>query len=187
MIESLTTYLSDLPLNYDGTQLSPHWIYKKYDILGHAIVAFVGEANVTIDHMVDLEDVKNQAPIYSPKMLNFVGEFFIENFGEGILIQHLFVANVYQALLEKGLKNFRRRGNDIYYQDRKLSVCIATKSSVSVLLHMGLNVNTENTPVPTSGLAELGIEPFGFARHILRRAHEDIEGWKKARFKVLAR
>lgn len=187
LIDSLITHLSDLPQSYDGTQLSPQWIYRRFDLMGHALVAFVGPANVTIEHMVDLEDVKHHAPIYSPRMLHFLGEFFIDSFYEGILAQNLLVSDVYQTLLERGLKNMRRRGNDLYYNERKLSVCVATKSQVSVLVHMGLNIETKDTPIPTSGLDEMGIEPFEFARHLLRRYREDVDAWRKARFKVCSR
>ena len=76
-------------ITYDGTQLAPHWIYKKFDLLGNALVAFIGPGTVSLDHMVDITDVKKKAPIYSPKMLHFLAEFFIDSFDQGILMQHL--------------------------------------------------------------------------------------------------
>ena len=182
-----TLVLRDREIRYDGTALSPHWIYKNFDLKGDALIAFVGEADVAIDHMVDLEDVKKKAPIYSPKMLHFIGEWFHDNLDIAILTQHLFVAGIYELLWEKGVQGLRRRGNDLYVNEGKLSVSIATKSLTSVLLHTGINIHTEGTPVPTSGLGQLEIDPFSFAETVIARFEKDAEVWKNARVKVLPR
>jgi len=188
MSPSLQTRLcTEHDIAYDGSQLSPHWIYRRFDLMGNALVAFQGECDVRLDHMVDLEDVKKQAPIYSPRMLHFIGEWFIDSLNEGILLQHLFLCEVYEMLLEQGIKDLRRKGNDIYQEERKLSVSICTRSSVSVLIHAGLNIRTEGTPVPTVGLAELGVDPLPFAQGLLERFTFDHGIWQKSRVKVLPR
>lgn len=189
MVLSLQTHLcSERNIQYDGSQLSPHWIYKNFDIMGDAIVAFRGEANVSLDHMVDLEDVKRKAPIYSPSMLHFIGEWFQDSLDNAVLLQHLFVCEIYETLLEKGISGLRRTGNDIYQgNNNKLSVSIATRSPVSVLMHTAVNIETEGTPVPTVGLNALGIDPLVFGREILERFASDSFVWKKARVKVLPR
>ena len=64
----------DKEIKYIGSQLAPHWIYKNFNIQGDAIVAFIGEVDVKLDEMVDIEDVINNEPIYSKKMLNFLIE-----------------------------------------------------------------------------------------------------------------
>lgn len=89
MITLQTHLFKEAEIPYDGTPLAPHWIYRKFNLLGDALVAFVGPAKVDLDHMVDLEDVKQNAPIYSPKMLHFLGEWFIDSLETGILLQHL--------------------------------------------------------------------------------------------------
>jgi uncharacterized protein len=187
MLSLNTELLTDRKIKYDGTQLSPHWIFQSCDVLGDAVVAFQGEANVKLDHMVDLIDVKREAPIFSPLMLHFLGEWFIDSLDMGILLQHLFVGNVYETLWEAGVGNLSRRGNDIFFKERKLSVSIATRSPVSVLMHMGINVRTEGTPIPTSGLGEMGVEPWNFAKSVLERFSKDAAVWKTSRVKVLSR
>ena len=122
----LQTRVFNQPIDYDGTQLAAHWIYRTLDIADDALVAFAGEARVSLDHMVDLEDVKKKAPIYSPAMLHFIGEWFDDNLEAMILRQHLFVCGIYENLLERGITKMHRRGNDIYHDGRKLSVSIAT-------------------------------------------------------------
>ena len=188
MPSSFSTHVcTERRISYDGAALAPHWIYREFDILGDALVAFVGGADVRLDHMVDLADVKAKAPIYSPLMVHFLGEWFIDSLNEGILLQHLFVCEIYELLLERGIRPLRRRGNDIYFEERKLSVSIATRSPVSVLVHAALNIETQGTPVPTSGLAEMGIEPIAFAREALERFSRDYAIWRTARVKVLPR
>ncbi len=172
---------------YDGTQLAPHWIYRTTGKLGDSLVAFLGPADVTLDHMVDLEDVAKKAPIASARMLHFVGEWFRDSLEVGVLLQHLFVNEIYEELLESGVKPLRRRGNDIYFDGRKLSVSIATRSPVSVLMHAAVNVTSEGTPVPTSNLTEMGIEPRAFAEKILKRFSDDYCVWQTARVKVIPR
>ena len=71
-----TKYITAQQITYDGHQLAPHWIYRNFDILGDAIVAFVGPCKVDLSEMVDIEDVKAEAPIYSPLMLHCIAEFF---------------------------------------------------------------------------------------------------------------
>ena len=120
-------------------------------------------------------------------MVHFLGEWFIDSLEQGILLQHLLVASVYEWLWEHGVTQLHRRGNDIYYQDRKFSVSIATKSPVSILIHLGVNVRTEGTPIATSGLQEMNIDPETFANDILARFSSDYQIWKWARVKVTAR
>ncbi len=182
-----TLVFENSEITYDGRQLAPHWIYRNFDLLGDALVAFIGPGDVPLDHMVDLTDVKKKAPIYSPKMVHFLGEWFIDSFAQGILMQHLFVANVYEWLWENGVRDLNRRGNDIYVSGKKLSVSVATKSPVSVLLHFAANVDTEATPVPTSGLRQLDVDPIRFAKEIITRFCEELTIAGVARAKVIPR
>lgn len=183
----LETRFLEVPLNYDGTQLAPHWVYRTSGIQGNAVVAFTGEADVSLDHLVDLEDVQKKAPIYSPEMLHFIGEWFIDSLDQGILLQHLFTSVAYELLWEGGTQSLSRRGNDLFFKERKLSVSVATKSSVSVLMHTALNIRSEGTPIPTSSLSEMGVDPKAFAHGVLKRFQSDSAIWAKARVKVSPR
>jgi uncharacterized protein len=183
----LQTRRIEIPIRYDGTQLSPHWAYRQTGLQGNCLVSFRGEASVSVDHMVDLEDVRNNAPIYSPEMLHFIGEWFIDSLDQGILLQHLFTSECYELLWELGIRELHKRGNDIYFKNRKLSVSIATRSAVSVLMHSALNIRTEGTPVPTAGLFEMGVDPDTFAAALLDRFATQSQIWAKARVKVAPR
>jgi hypothetical protein len=54
-------------------------------------------------------------------------------------------------------------------------------------MHTALNVETEGTPIPTSGLGELGIDRWELAREVLARFQRNTEIWRAARVKVLPR
>ena len=58
----METLFTDKEIKYTGEQLSPHWIYKNFNIMGDAIVSFIGECEVNLNHMVDIEDVINNEP-----------------------------------------------------------------------------------------------------------------------------
>lgn len=181
---------SEKTLDYDGNQLKPHWIFKHFGIQGDAVVAFVGGCNVTVERMVDLADVRDNKPIFSRSMLHIVGEFFDGDLTRTILMQRLLVSLAQQELLfrleQPGKPSIVRGGNDLFDDGSKLSVSIATVSPVSTLLHFGINISSEGTPVKTKGLADYKIEPASFARALLESFRDEIETVRLARAKVRA-
>jgi len=173
-------------LKYDGTQLASLWAFRHHDLQGDSIVAFQGPCHVALTEMVDLADVKEEAHIYSEKMLHFIVEHFDLDLEKTVTRQRLLVAIIKEEL-EKQYRDLKliRKGDDLYWQERKLSVSIATLSPVSTLIHLGLNIISDNTPVPTIGLQELGIEDIeGFAKDILQSYTEEISSINLARCKV---
>ena len=36
-----TLLITDRTITYDGRQLAPHWIYRQFDLMGDAAVAFI--------------------------------------------------------------------------------------------------------------------------------------------------
>lgn len=186
-----TRFISDRPIAYDGRQLAPHWIYRQHDLLGDAAVAFVGPCRVDLSEMVDIEDVKNVAPIYSPLMLHVIAEFFGGDLHQTVYRQRLLIVTAKELLETLTERRVTRRGDDLYMPRHdgspgKLSVSIATASATSTLIHTGFNIQTEGTPVPTVGLAELGVDPQVFAGELLRRYQEEVENIWLARCKVRA-
>lgn len=172
----MKTKFIDEKIKYIGSQLAPHWIYKNFQIQGDAIVAFVGECDVKLSEMVDIEDVINNEPIYSKLMLSFISEQFGIELVEGVFRQRLLISIIKELLEEKGIFVVRN-GDDLMVNNRKLSVSIATKSITSVLIHTGLNIISEGAPVAASGLeSELGITDIKeFAMEVMKRYSNEIE------------
>ena len=186
-----TLFFDERQITYEGYQLAPHWIYRNFDILGDAAVAFIGPCNVDLSEMVDIEDVKNVAPIYSPLMLHVIAEFFEGTLHQTVYRQRLLIVTAKELLETITDRRVTRSGDDLYLPRTdgsrgKLSVSIATASATSTLIHTGFNIETEGTPVPTVGLSELGIDPADFASKLLHGYAEEVEDIYLARCKVRA-
>lgn len=175
----------DNDIKYIGSQLSPHWIYKHFNIMGDAIIAFQGECEVKLSEMVDIEDVINNEPIYSKYMLSFITEQFGIGLNEGVLRQRLLICIIKELLEERGIFVIRK-GDDLIIDGKKLSVSIATKSITSVLIHTGLNILSEGAPVDASGLtSDLNIVDIKlFAIEVMKRYTEELEDISYACSKV---
>ena len=181
----MKTQLLEQEIKYEGCQLSPHWIYKNFKIQGDATVAFIGECEVKLTEMVDIEDVINNEPIYSKSMLSFISEQFNVGLVEGVFRQRLLICIIKEALEKRGFK-ITRNGDDLFYEGKKLTVSIATKSINSILIHTGINIDSTNAPVKASGLtSELGITDIKeLAQEILTNYSEEINDIIMASTKV---
>lgn len=172
----MKTLFIDDEIKYIGSQLAPHWIYKKFKIQGDSIVAFCGECEVKLTEMVDIEDVINNEPIYSKCMLSFITEQFNIELVEGVLRQRLLITTIKEVLESRGFK-VKRDGDDLFVNDKKLSVSIATKSLTSVLIHTGINILSQGAPIAVSGLeSDLGIKDVKeFALEVMNRYSCEID------------
>lgn len=180
----MNTLFIENEIKYTGSQLCPHWIYKNFNLLGDSIVSFIGEVEVKLSEMVDIEDVINNEPIYSKKMLNFIIEEFNVPLEEMVYIQRLFIS-IIKENIEKYNKNIIRKGDDLYFENRKLSVSIATKSITSSLIHTALNIIKEGAPVNASDLTEIGIKDIKtFATDVMNHFKEETLSIKQATCKV---
>jgi hypothetical protein len=172
-------------LKYDGTQLSSHFAYKNFNIPGNSVVAFIGPVEVNLSEMVDIEDVINGEAISSDLMLNFIIEIFDATLGETICLQRLFSSIIQDELNTiAGRLCVNREGDDLFYDERKLSVSIATASPVSTMIHTALNIVRSGAPIPVSCLEELDVDPVEFGNSILKRFVEEFEQIRFARVKV---
>lgn len=175
------------PLNYDGTQLSSLFAFRNYGLQGDSILCFRGKCQVALTEMVDLADVRDNAPIFSEDMLHFIIEHFDASLETTVVRQRLFIAIIKEVIEAKTGLTFSRRGDDLYRDDLKLSVSIATASPVSTMIHTGLNISSQNTPVPTVGLADLGLskdEILPFGDLIAQKYVSEIQSIRMARCKV---
>ena len=181
----ITLKLIDQEIPYTGRELSVHWIYKTFGIQGNACVAFCGPCDVKKDQLVDLEDVIGDKFIFSQKMLHFLVEIFDPNLEKAVLRQRLFMSLIKDELdLRVHYPTFIRVGDDIYEGEAKVTVSIATASPVSTLMHVGVNIDSRNTPLLTMGLTDYKIDPFDFARSILEKFERELSGIQRATTKV---
>ncbi len=168
---------------YRGVELRSHWIYETFDIQGDAVVAFVGPVDVRGDDLVDLADRKDGLHIAGRSMLHLIVESFGPDLDRAVMLQRLLVLLAVEGLRRGGAR-IERRGDDLFHEGGKISVSIATISPVSCLVHLGINVTNEGTPVKTAALADLGLEPEAFARELMAAYAAELGLMSRAAAKV---
>lgn len=145
---------------YDGSQINPSWTFQEFGIYGSSIITWIGPVNITPDNLKDFADVGLE--IKSSYMVNFICEFFDQqptNMRIAYLRQRLLVMIFREILTEKGIAT-KREGDDIFVEDRKLSISIASVSLSSAKIHFALNLEDKGTPddVDTIGLYDIKVD-----------------------------
>ena len=130
----------DKKTDYDGSQISSLWAYNLADVQSDSIIAFRGGCDVKIEHMIDLEDKKQGDMIFSTDMIHFI----IEHFDSTDLKLVYARQRLFTAIVKEILSGYRtdivRNGDDLFVDDKKLTVSIASTSVVSQKIHFGINV-----------------------------------------------
>jgi len=154
-------------IHYDGTQLKPLFAYLNCGIIGDSIVSWRGSCDVSFEHMVDGEDFIAGSTISGSEMIHFIVEVFDRELATGVLIQRVFASIVKDLLIELSSdlddQSLVRDGDDLYWGDRKLSISVASQSSISTMIHFAVNVSNSGTPVKTCSLEDLRVDPQEFA------------------------
>jgi hypothetical protein len=144
-------------LEYDGSQINPSWAFKEFNIKGSSIITWLGPMNISELNLKDFADIGLE--IKSDNMAHFIIEFFDcqpANMRIAYLRQRLFVMIFREELFNKGI-NSKREGDDVFIENRKLSVSIASSSLSSMKIHFAVNIEDKGTPndVETIGLFEI--------------------------------
>ena len=144
---------------YDGSQINPSWAFQEFGIYGSSIVTWIGPVNITPDNLKDFADVGLE--IKSNYMVNFICEFFDQqptNMRVAYLRQRLLVMIFREILTEYGIST-KREGDDIFVENKKLSISIASVSLSSAQIHFALNMEDKGTPddVETIGLFDIKV------------------------------
>lgn len=171
-------------MKYDGSQLKPLFAYLDYKVLGNSVVSWVGACDIPFEHMVDGEDLLEKAEIRGAEMLHFIIELFDQNLFSAVSVQRLFASIVKDVLSEKTGALWIRRGDDLYFEDKKLSISIASKSINSVMIHFAMNVVNEGTPVKTCALKDWNLDAVTLSEVLMTKLVEEIEDIQVATWKV---
>lgn len=161
-------------INYSGKELKSLYTYIHHKLHGDSIVSFIGQCDVGLEHMVDAEDFVVNAKIQAESMLHFIVEIFGQNLVTAVSLQRILVSIAHDMLSEKGEK-LHRDGDDLYLGDKKLSVSIASCSAVSAMIHLGINITNEGTPVKTCSLQDFAIDPVVFSNDLMKRFADEYK------------
>ena len=179
-----TAFLAE-EIAYTGAELRSHFVREKAGIPWDGVVAFTGACGVAGSRLVDLEDAEEQHEIVAKQMLHFLGEHFQFPLREGNVRLRLFASIVKETLEEMspGIA-VARSGDDLFVNDRKLTVAICTASPLSLVFHFGVNVDPSGAPVSAVGLKKFGVDPKQFGLAVLDRYASECESIERALRKV---
>lgn len=180
----MKTLFIDKNLKYDGTQLAPLYAYLNYSVLGDSIISWHGPCDVSFEHMIDGEDLISQSRICGDNMVHFIIEIFDQKLITGVALQRLFASICKDYIQELTGLTLVRDGDDLYWNQKKLSISIAAPSLKSTLIHFALNITNEGTPVSTCSLEDLGINSIEFSKEIMDRFSQEFKSIKNATYKV---
>ncbi len=172
---------------YDGSQLASLKNYLEHGLLGDSIVAWIGPCNVKLDHMVDGEDLLQNAEIRGDRMLHFRVELFDGcTLLSAVSLQRL-LATIVRDQIESligATSGLRRDGDDLFLGPAKLSISIATLSPVSALIHFAVNITNDGTPVKTCSLGDLKVDGKELSLNVMKAFCAEVESIREATRKV---
>lgn len=174
---------------YDGSQLRPLFAYLESEILGDSIVSWVGPCDIELDKIIDGEDLLVGSQICGDKMLHFIVEKFDIELFSAVALQRLMAELVCQVVRDQSqdkavADKIVRRGDDLYFQNKKLNISIASKSPTSCMIHFAVNITNSGTPVPTLSLEDLQLDEQSFACEVMARFCKEVEDMIRATQKV---
>lgn len=189
---------------YDASQLRSLWAYDTFGVQGDSVVGYIGPCHIPVEKLIDRDDALHNRPIHADSQVHYVVEMFGVELKFAVMAQRLLNGWMERgARLLKSpdvVCHVELSGNDVYcvFPDqiedmdlkrllaemrfhydlpgcRKLSVSIATLSPVSAMIHAGINVTTEGTPVRTCSLEMLGIDPVEYTKWVGENFARDYE------------
>ena len=153
-------YIVPNRMTYTGKEIEFLWAYKRFGIQDDSIVVFRGPMKVDLSDMKDLADIKEMKPILSNDSINFIVEHFNQPDIRTMYLRQRLLVNIAKEVIEDITgKRLHRDNDDLYYNNGKLSVSIATCGITSGKIHLGINVTNKGTPknVKTTALIDLGV------------------------------
>ena len=167
---------------YTGAELRSGWVAARTTLAGDVAAGFVGPCHVPTENLVDLDDARAGTFIKAASMAHVIAEHACE-LPVAVLRQRVLVALLGEVLRARG-KRMRRDGDDLYYDDRKLTVSIAAPAPSTCLIHLGINVDAAGAPVPAVGLSEMGQDAREILRELSTRYERELESMEHAATKV---
>jgi hypothetical protein len=168
---------------YTGRELSSRWVSAHTRQDGDTAALFVGECHVPTENLVDNDDREAGASIAAARMLNVVIMHPECDLRSAVLRQRLLVCILCESLAHREITP-DRRGDDVYVDERKLTVSVAAPSSGACLIHLGINVDPAGAPVAAIGLDELAIDPHDLGDELMTRYAQELATAAYAETKV---
>lgn len=164
--------------------MKPHWAFKNFGLLGDSIVAFRGKIDVKREELIDLFELKRKSMLPDCLLLNFIVEHFGDDLGKAILRQRVLLSIAEEKIahrIEGRLIN--RLGDDLFVQDRKLSITAVTVNPVSSKIHTGICISSSEK-CKFIGLKELNIDVDELSEVIVAQYRADMHDLKTKEWRM---
>ncbi len=168
---------------YTGRELRSGWVHDQTGFAGDSAAGFVGPCHVANEDLVDLDDARAGTFIKAVSMAHIIIEHPECELETTVWRQRMLVSLLCEILHEKGL-GVRRSGDDVYYNERKLTVSIAAPGPDATLIHLGINVDPGGAPVSAVGLEEMNVEPLSLIDELLACYVRELKSARHATTKV---
>ena len=143
----------------------------------------MGPCHVANEDLVDLDDARAGTFIKAVSMAHIIIEHPACELETTVWRQRMLVSLLCEILHEKDFE-VHRSGDDVYYNERKLTVSIAAPGPDATLIHLGINVDPGGAPVPAVGLKEMNVEPLSLVDELLARYVRELKSARHATGKV---
>ena len=143
----------------------------------------MGPCHVANEDLVDLDDARAGTFIEAVSMAHIIVEHPGCGLETTVWRQRMLVSLLCEILHEKDL-GVHRSGDDVFYDERKLTVSIAAPGPDATLIHLGINVDPGGAPVPAVGLKEMSVEPLPLLDELLARYVRELKSARHATGKV---
>ncbi len=168
-------------LVYDGSQIRPLWAFSELGVQGDSVVFFRGGMKVPREALLDIEDLRESQKI-NPLTAEDAIHFIVEHFDDPSLRlayhrQRILINVAKERIIDTSGVHVKRMASDLYVDDKKLSVSVATASASSSKIHLGVNIKSSGVPegVKATGLKDLGVTDISLlAKDIADSYIEDI-------------
>lgn len=164
--------------------MRPHWAFKNFGLLGDSIISFTGKIDVKREELIDLFELKRKSMIPDCILLNFVVEHFGDDLGKAILRQRILLSIAEEKLVHRvGNHQINRLGDDLFVQERKLSITAVTVNPVSAKIHLGICVNPPDKG-KFIGLKKLGVDVNELSEVIVAQYRADMHDLKTKEWRM---
>ena len=139
--------------------MKPHWALLKFDLWGNSMVIFRGPMKIEPKDMIDLKELKRGTIFPDGDLLHFIIEHFGDDMEKGVLRQNILVNIAEEKLTHRlGGRRILRWGDDLFDEDKRLTLTAVTQTPVSVKIHLGICIDPD-ADASFAGMTDYDLDP----------------------------
>lgn len=163
------------PMTMTIAAMKSHWALMNFDLWGNSLVVFRGRMQIEAREMIDLKELKRGTVFPDGDIVHFIIEHFGDDLEKGVLRQNILV-NIAEEKLSHRMQNRRilRWGDDLYDEDRRITLTAVTQTPVSIKIHLGICIDSDMES-GFIGINEYGLDADELAEVIGNQYRADMK------------